>query len=133
MIRGTTAQFRYTTPYEVDTLMTAEITFWQTGNNGPNLYRPLPIVKNLDQCDRSDNPYELIVTLTPEETLRFSEKLKAYTQIQAETIEGVKFASRAQTIPVYPVQDDSMTDDDVVPLPPPDDDGFIILDGKTIV
>ena len=134
MIRGTTAQFKFDLPYAVDTLMTARIEFWQDGNGGPSLSRPLPIIKTLEQCDEFTALYELYVTLSPEETLRFSDRRKAYAQLHAKTVDGIKFGSKRRLVTVYPANDDSILDDDIIPAPgPDDDDDFIILDGHTIV
>lgn len=44
MIRGTTAQFKFHTPYDFRDLCLVEVTFWQPGNNG-TVGAPLPIVK----------------------------------------------------------------------------------------
>jgi hypothetical protein len=131
MIRGTTAQFKFDLPYAVDTLITARITFWQEGNGGPSQSRPLPIIKTLEQCDEFTSQYELYVTLNSEETLRFSDRRKAYVQLEARTIDGIKFDSKRRTVTVYPAPDDSILDDDIIPSPGPDND-FIILDGHSI-
>ena len=133
MIRGTTAQFKFQLPYNVRELDVVKITFWQNDYYGPNTTRPLPIVKVLSQCSETSIPNELLVFLNKEETLRFSDDRKAYVQIQAKTVEGNAFASKQEVITVYPVYDDSILDDEILPTPSPDDDGFVILDGSTIV
>lgn len=130
MIRGTNAQFKFNLPYQYSDLEVVKITFWQPENNGPSIDRPLPIVKILEQCYPSDNPKEICVTLNQEETLRFSEERKAYVQLRGATYDGIPIASRQQLITVYPVYDDSILDDEI--LPTPDYDGWVFLDGETI-
>ena len=130
MIRGTNAQFKFRLPYNFSELKTVKITFWQPENSGPDASRPLPIVKILEQCSQSDVANELCVTLNQEETLRFVDDRKAYVQLRAATIDGIPIASREKMITVYPVYDDSILDDEI--LPTPDYDGWIFLDGSTI-
>lgn len=130
MIRGTTAQFKFKLPYKFSELNLVKVVFWQPGNDGPDVTRPLPIVKTKDYCSQGENEYELTVTLNVEETLRFSDESKAYTQLSATSIEGTRFASKEQKISVYPIYDDSILGDVIIPTP--SNDGFIILDGLTI-
>lgn len=130
MIRGTNAQFKFSLPYDYSELKTVKIVFWQPDNDGPSLDRPLPIIKVLGQCSPSNTPKELCVTLNQEETLRFSEERKAYVQLHAKTHEGIPIASREKIITVYPLYDDSILDDNI--LPTPDYDDLIFLDGSTI-
>lgn len=130
MIRGTTAQFKFSLPYNYDQIEVVKIAFWQKGNNGTT-DNPLPIYKTLSDCVSTNNPKELLVTLQPVETLRFSTKVKGRVQLSARTYEGIRFASKEQLITVYPIQDDSNIGDLVVPTPEEDTD-FIILDGKVI-
>lgn len=130
MIRGTTAQFRFKLPYAKQDLLWATMKFWQPGNDGTPL-APLPITKRLEHCSAPEDSYELCVNLTAEETLRFSDKLKARVQLRAQTLDGTTFASRETLVSVYPINDDITTDDPT--LPDPDSMGLIILDGKSIV
>lgn len=130
MIKGTNAQFIFKLPYNYSELESVKITFWQPENNGPADNRPLPIIKVLEQCSETDKPDELSITLNQEETLRFSELRKAYVQLRAQTIDGIPIASKKRPITVYPVYDDSILDEEI--LPTPDYDGLIILDGETI-
>lgn len=132
MIRGTTAQFKFKLPYNVCDVSLVKIVFWQDEYAGPSQSRPLPIVKILEQCGESNAPDELVVKLTKEETLRFTEDRKAYVQIQGKTVDGIAFASKKEIITVYPVYDDSILDDDIIPTPVPDVDGIVILDGESI-
>jgi hypothetical protein len=130
MIRGTNAQFKFKLPYNYSDLSIVKVTFWQPGNSGPATDRPLPIVKILSQCSPSKDTHELSVTLSQEETLRFSDKTKAYVQLRASSIDGNAFASKQEQITVYPLYDDSVLEEGI--LPTPSDDGWIILDGNTI-
>lgn len=130
MIRGTNAQFKFILPYAYSELTTVRIVFWQTNNDGPSIDRPLPIVKTLDYCAPTSVANELTVTLNQEETLRFSDERKASCQLWGETKEGVPFASKERLVAVYPIYDDSIVEDDV--LPTPDPEGWVILDGSTI-
>ena len=131
MIRGTTAQFMFKLPYNFSELELVQITFWQPNNNGPAQDRPLPIVKVLSQCQATDDPKELRVTLTQEETLRFSDKYKAYTQLRAVGPESQSFASKAEMITVYPVYDEDILEGEILPTPTTPD-GIIFLDGGVI-
>ena len=131
MIRGANAQFKFKLPYNYDDLNVAKIIFWQKGNSGPDATRPLPIIKNLEQCaPSSDIPNELNVILNQEETLRFSDKNKAYVQLRATSIDGSTFASKEELITVYPLYDDSILGDIVTPTP--GDEGYSYFDGGII-
>lgn len=129
MVRGTTAQFKFLLPYDCSELEVAKITFWQPGYNDTN-NSFLPIYKTLDNCIQTSNPKELVVTLSPIETLRFSERSKGRVQLSATTKEGIRFASKQELITVYPIQSDSDFGDAV--LPTPNEDDWVILDGKPI-
>ncbi len=134
MIRGTAQPFKFKIPCNFSELNTVTITFWQENYYGIDKTRPLPIIKVLSQCRQGNSPKELLVILNKEETLRFTDKRKAYVQIMAEAINGLPFGHKPEMITVYPVHDDSILDDNIVPTPNPDDDGsVIILDGSTIV
>lgn len=137
MIRGTNAQFKFKLPYKYYELSMVQITFWQSNNNGPSIDRPLPIVKILEQCSPSNIANELWVTLNQEETLRFEDDRKAYVQLRGTTVDGIPFASKQQTVTVYPIYDDSILDDVTptptpTPTPNPDSDNWIMLDGSSI-
>lgn len=135
MIRGTTAQFKFKIPYDFNSLSVVKITFWQKNYNGPDETRPLPIIKVLSQCSQGSSSKELLVSLNKEETLRFTDTRKAYVQIIAEVVGGISFGNSPETITVYPVHNDAILDDNIIPTPTPgeDDDGVTILDGSTIV
>ncbi len=132
MIRGTTAQFRFKIPYDFDTLESASVVFWQNGNGGPALDRPLPITKtkmNGDLTTLPGNQRVIIASFTREETLRFVTDRKASIQLIAQTTSGIDFASDEEIVTVYPIADDSIVDDPVIPP----SDTPIILDGGLIV
>jgi hypothetical protein len=136
MIRGTTAEFKFNLPYAKGTLEWATIKFWQPGN----LNSYLPITKTLEHCTAEDTSTELCVSLTADETKRFLDKYKARVQIRAkvkeakegEVIEGAGtvFASHEEIITVYPMNDDILDDDPMIPSE--NEDGYIILDGGYI-
>lgn len=130
MIRGTTAQFKFKIPYAESELLWATIKFWQPGNNGTAL-APLPLTKKIEPNDNNSAVYELRTSLTAEETLRFSDRLKARVQLRAQTKDGAIFASKVTLVSVYPINDDIVTDNPT--LPDSDNLGFIILDGKPIM
>ena len=129
MIRGTTAQFRFNMPYTFEQLDWATVKFWQEGNSGTPTAK-LPITKDKAQCEQTDDPYELCVTLTAEETMRFSDKRKAKVQMRAHA-NGSIFASRETLITVYPINDDIVTDNPE--LPATNDEGWVVLDGAEVI
>lgn len=131
MIRGTNAQFKFKLPYNYSDLEFVKITFWQTGNRGPSVSRPLPIIKILDQCSPTELLDELSIVLNQEETLRFSDKRKAYVQLKGLTKEGVPIASKERQLTVYPMYDNSILGDEIIATP--DFDGWVYLDGSTIM
>ena len=127
MIRGTTAQFKFKLPYPKSELAWATIKFWQT-NNPSSL---LPINKQLSHCDAPEDEMKLCVSLTPDETRRFSEKYKAQVQMRAQHgPSGTIFGNRTALITVYPMRDDIIDEDPM--LPAEDESGWIVLDGETI-
>ena len=135
MIRGTTAQFKFKLPYEVSEISWVIIKFWQPENTNPFL----PITKELKHCVFSSDPKELRVSLTADETLRFSEERKAKVQIKGKHLfSDTVFGSRQQLISVYPMNEEPSTEDPTLPpvddpsLPPENEYGWIIFDGKTV-
>ena len=109
-------------PYNYNQLQSAKVVFWQKYNDGPSKSRPLPIVKELAQCSDTDVENELSVTLIPEETSRFSDKRKAYVQLIATTIDGIRFASDQHMLTIYPIQDEGVYDENVLPTPSNNDE-----------
>ena len=129
MIRGTTARFKFKLPYAKNELQWVTMKFWQPGNSG-TLEAPLPIIKQKTHIDSSDDSKELSVSLTSEETLRFSDKYKAKVQMRAQHNEGFVFASKEKVITVYPLDKD-LSQDTV--LPGETDDGWIVFDGQPVI
>ena len=129
MIRGTTAQFKFNMPYPISDLLWVTVKFWQPGNIGTDI-APLPITKKLSNEDLSKLE-EVVITLSPTETARFSDKLKARVQLRAKASNGTTFASKEQLITVYPMSDDIIIDDPE--WDEEDEEGYIILDGQSIV
>lgn len=127
MIRGTNAQFKFKLPYRKEELLWVTIKFWQSGNDTPLL----PITKKLEQCGGPSNSTELYVSLTSEETMRFSEKYKAKVQLRSQHMDGTIFGSHTQLITVYPMNDDILEEDPNIPIPD-DNNGVIVFDGKSI-
>lgn len=127
MIRGTTAQFKFKLPYPKEELSWATIKFWQSSN--PN--RLLPLTKKLENCIQTDSTNELCVSLTAEETSRFLDKYKARVQLRAQHADsGTVFGCKPITFTVYPMSDEIIKEDPI--LPAESEDGFVILDGDVI-
>ena len=99
MIRGTTAKYTFKLPCRKDELLWATMEFWQPRNYN----ELLPIIKKLEHCSAADDSNELCVSLTAEETARFSDKYKAKTQLRAEKNDGTVFGSRVKLFTVYPM------------------------------
>ena len=130
MVRGTTATFKFNLPYKKQELQWATIKFWQPGNDGTT-QAPLPITKRLAHCDAPDDATYLCVSLTAEETSRFSDRLKSKAQLRAQHKYGTVFGCNQKTITVYPISDDILDEDFIIPAE--DESGFVILDGESIV
>lgn len=127
MIRGTTTQFKFKLPYLKEELAWATIKFWQPNNPNPLL----PIIRKLTDCENSKNLDGVCVSLTAEETSRFIDKYKAKVQMRAcHASSGTVFGVKPQLIPVYPMSDDILEEDPM--LPGENADGFVVLDGKQI-
>lgn len=129
VIRGTTKTFKFQIPYNFDDISNLNVTFWQEGYNGPADNRKLPIIKIKQDCRWSAENNEISVTLQPEETARFLDDRKAYTQLSATTESNLRFASLKEEITVYPIYNDSPFGDVITPS---ESDGLIILDGGEI-
>lgn len=107
MIRGTTTQFIFKLPYPKGELDWATMKFWQPGNPSPLL----PITRTLVDCDGEAADFELCVSLTAEETERFSDKYRAKAQLRAKhSTSGIVFGCRPQVVPVYPMYDEILED-----------------------
>lgn len=130
MIRGATTQFNFVLPRKVVDIASVKIVFWQESYFGPAIDRKLPITKVLGQCSMTDDPNELTVILNQEETLRFIEDRKAYVQIKAVATDGLSYTGKKRAFTVYPVYDDNILGDEVIPTPDPD--GLIFFDGGEV-
>ena len=129
MVRGATTQFRFKLPRKVSELISAKIVFWQDGYYGISTDRPLPLVKNLNQCSVLDSD-SLSITLNQEETFRFSDDRKAYVQLHALALDGLTYSHKKGEITVYSQQNDDILGDVVIPTP--DEDSIVVLDGGVI-
>lgn len=129
VIRGTSAQFRFKLPYSRDALEWVTIKFWQPGNTD----RRLPITKTKINCAALDDSYEICVSLSAAETAIFSDKYKAKVQLRAQPFAGAPFGSRQQLFTVYPMLDDIIEDDPTTEPDIPAEEGWIILDGESVI
>lgn len=142
MVRGTTAPFIFKLPYSKNDIELAEVNFWQPGNTkGLNRDYPLPITKVYRMATADDgalvtnypwnwtDDYTLMITLGQQETLTFSDRYKAFTQIRIRTTSGTVAANTKQSITVYPSPWDNTLGNDVVL---PETDEWVILDGQTV-
>ena len=125
MIRGTTVQYKFKLACTKSNLNWITISLWQE-NNPSSL---LPVVKTLDDCYDADDSNELHITLTEEETARFSDKYKAKLQFRAQRKDnGLVFGNeKPEVITVYP-----MFDADKLIIPDAGGDNLIIFDGQSI-
>lgn len=130
MIRGTRQEFRFKLPYTFEEVYTLQIMFWQENYNGPARDRPLPVVKVKAQCSSCADANQCSVILNQEETLRFTDKIKAKVQLRGATADGTSFATREHLITVYPVADDSILEGDIIPTPTHED--LAVLEGPSI-
>lgn len=74
---------------------------------------------------------ELYVTLSAEETMRFSDRHKAKMQLRGKLASnGRIFGCKPRLLTVYPISDDLLNDDKE--SPETDDYGWIVLDGPSI-
>ena len=131
MVRGTNQEFRFKLSCAFGELAMVRVKFWQDNYNGPETWRPLPIIKVKAQCAPCDEVNQCSVVLNQEETLRFSDKRKAKVQLRGVTYDGRPIATMEHLIKVYPVGDDSILDGEIIPTPTYED--LIILDGQNIL
>ena len=136
MIRGTNAQFKFKLPYPKGELAWVTIKFWQPSN--PKKFAP--ITKTLIHCDGPDDAKELYVSLTIDDTKKFSAKYKAVVQLGAQHADsGTVFGCRPTLFTVYPMHDEILGEDPTLPdpdedptLPTPNENGWVVLDGEAI-
>lgn len=107
MIRGTTEIFTFKLPCKKGELEWAKAKFWQP-------YNPMkPITKTLLDCSEPDESSDFCVSLTAEETQRFSDKYKGMVQFRAKSrYNDVVFASFKEEFTVYPMYDGLLEDED---------------------
>lgn len=99
MIRGATAQFKFKMPYSCDELAWMKVRFWQPTNPDPLAQ----ITKVKDSHGVFSTNSEIVVTLTPEETILFSDKYKMKVQLRAmHTVTGTIFGMPPKLVTVYP-------------------------------
>jgi hypothetical protein len=135
MIRGVSAEFIFDLPCQYLDLKSAQVAFWQEDYYGPSDLRRLPIIKTLEYCKRGPKPTQLSVTLSREETARFTELRKAYVQFA-----GVKMGFDAngnavdqgighkkEMITVYPIHN-SLEPGEII-LPTINHNDLYFLDG----
>lgn len=134
MIRGTDSQFVFNLPCECSNLASVKIAFWQPGNKGVYGCCPLPRIKTMDNCVLSGK--QIYVILEKNETLEFTDKRKAYSQIICETIGGTTFAGKQEMITVHPVRDEIYIEPSIESLNGgsvlPETGDEIIVDGGSI-
>lgn len=133
MIRGTTQPFKITLPCKNTDLEYITIFFSQPNNPNKNL----PRIKELKDCgprnndDKLDGTNDLSVSLNAWETAQFSDRYKAKMQLRAKPIGGVEFAMPEYLITVYPMSDDLINQNPLIPAET--SDGLIVFDGNNIV
>lgn len=130
MIRGTTANFIFNLPHdmEIEDIISITVTVWQKGNSGTKL-APLPITKTYTRDSIDKDNHRIVVTLLPEETARFTDKLKARIQLKIDSA-GAVYATYQHAFSVYPMSDDMVGGD--MGGGATSEDGWVIFDGQEI-
>ncbi len=114
---------RYDTKTNVLTIGESSIT--------PNVVDDVSDKIQLIFVNEINNSNELYVSLTAEETMRFSDKHKAKMQLRGRLISsGRIFGCKTRLITVYPINDDLFEDDLIVEE---SNDGWVVLDGKSVI
>lgn len=133
MIRGATDTFKFKLPCRNTELDWVKVYFNQTKN--PN--STLPIIKELNDCgprnesNQLDGSNFLLVSLTPYDTVQFSDKYKVKMHMLAKQTNGLDFGVSEYLITVYSMPDDII---DATPIPTPiNSENWIILDGQSVV
>jgi hypothetical protein len=136
MIRGTTAQFKFELPKELDVneITSIEIRAWQNGYSGTTV-APLPIRRTFTNGDKEwdsiTGEHVLIVQFTSSDTSRFTDKLKGYIQCKVNLDGQAVYGTLEQRFTVYPMHGELVgggTDGADT-----SNEGWIILDGQTII
>lgn len=137
MIRGTTAPFKFTVPYEWSEICAIEATFTQKKDDGSIL----SLIKQYDTrwvdninpggfTPDENNSKIIYVVLDPGETLQFSDKRKGHVQIKVYSPNKGIVANKSQRFTVYPINNDDILED--IGKPIPEQDGIRILDAGEI-
>ena len=136
MIRGTTAQFTFKLPQdlEIDDISLIEVRAWQNGYTGVPA-GSLPIRREYTNNNWTSvpvgNDHTLVVELSPSDTSRFTDKLKGYIQCRVDIVGGAAYGTYQQKFTVYPMHEGMVggstgENSEVI-------EGWIILDGKKII
>lgn len=124
IIRGTTSTLKFKLPVTKGELAWATIRVWQPHN--PSTL--LPITKELSNCAGADDSSDLLVSLTAEETYRFSSKYKGKVQIRYEQVSNGSVAGmREEYFTVYP-----MFGDDSIIIPDVQEE-LVVFNGQSII
>lgn len=118
MVRGTTQPFKITLPCKNTDLEYITIFFSQPNNPNTNL----PRIKELKDCGirnqedgELDGTNNLSVALDAWETAQFSDRYKAKMQLRAKPKNGVEFAMPEYLITVYPMSDELINQNPLIP------------------
>jgi hypothetical protein len=133
VIRGTADTFKFKLPCKNTELDWVKIHF----NQVKNPISTLPIVKELNDCgprnesNQLDGSNILLVSLTPYDTVQFSDKYKATMHMLAKQTNGLDFGVSEYLITVYSMPDDIIDANPIIP--PTNSESWIVLDGESIV
>ena len=101
-----------------------------------NIEIALAVIENVENMNELifakaiNQSKELYVSLTAEETMRFSDRHKAKMQLRGKCLaDGHVFSCLPHIITVYPINDELIEDDVVGPA---SDNGWVVLDGEAV-
>ena len=101
LIRGADTRFIFDLPCGCTEITSAKVIFWQPSN------QQLPITKPINDIIAAQlSDKQLKVDLTKTETLKFSDKRKAYVQIALTKTDSTCVPGLAEMITVYPARDE---------------------------
>ena len=127
MIRGTAQPFRFKLPYPLDDLVWITIQFWQ--DNNPD--KTSVVTKTKVDCVEQDGA--VYVSLSANDTKKFSDRYKVAMQLRAQPLYGVPFGSKPKLYTVYPMSDGIIDSDTENDSPAQTNEKWIILDGDSII